>query len=83
MRDEPPTSSTVASCPGSTAADTSARCNDSMVAAIDGRRSLAHLLPYGLTGRRGCGLVLALACLVPWVEAFGPWADTLMDLLYI
>lgn len=46
-------------------------------------RSLAHLLPYGLTGRRGCGLVLALACLVPWVEAFGPWADALMDLLYI
>jgi Zn-dependent protease with chaperone function len=46
-------------------------------------RSLAHMLPYGLTGRRGCGLVLALACLVPWVEAFGPWADTLMDLLYI
>jgi len=46
-------------------------------------RSLTHLLPYGLTGRRGCGLVLALACLVPWVEAFGPWADTLMDLLYI
>ena len=46
-------------------------------------RSLAHLLPYGLTGRRGCGLALALACLVPWVEAFGPWADTLMDLLYI
>jgi Zn-dependent protease with chaperone function len=46
-------------------------------------RSLAHVLPYGLTGRRGNGLVLALACLVPWVEAFGPWADTLMDLLYI
>ncbi len=46
-------------------------------------RSLAHVLPYGLTGRRGNGLVLALACLVPWMEAFGPWADTLMDLLYI